>query len=59
METDGPLSGGLVRLDWDGLDDDLDPLASGVYLYRLRVEVDAADGTRRVAERRDRLAVIR
>ena len=59
LERDGPLTGGLVRVDWDGLDDDLSPLASGVYLYHLRVEVDAADGTRRVAERRDRLAVIR
>ena len=59
LERDAPLNGGLVRLDWDGLDDDLDPLASGIYLYRLRVEVDGADGTRRVAERRDRLAVIR
>ncbi|MEL6616127.1 MAG: type IX secretion system sortase PorU, partial [Bacteroidota bacterium] len=39
MESDAPLTGGLVRMDWDGLDDDLDPLASGVYLYRLRVEV--------------------
>ncbi|MEM1057193.1 MAG: type IX secretion system sortase PorU [Bacteroidota bacterium] len=59
MEMDGPLTGGLVRLDWDGLDDDADPLASGIYLYRLRVEVDGDDGARRVAERRDKLAVIR
>ena len=59
MEQDGPLSGGMVRMDWDGLDDDLDPLASGIYLYRLRVEVDGEDGARRVAERRDKLAVIR
>ncbi len=59
LESDEPLNGGMVRMDWDGLDDDLDPLASGIYLYRLRVEVDGADGTQRVAERRDRLAVIR
>ncbi|OZC01915.1 type IX secretion system sortase PorU [Rubricoccus marinus] len=59
LERDEPLNGGMVRMDWDGLDDDFDPLASGIYLYRLRVEVDAADGTQRVAERRDRLAVIR
>ncbi|MEM6328509.1 MAG: type IX secretion system sortase PorU, partial [Bacteroidota bacterium] len=59
MEMDGPLTGGLVRLDWDGFDDDADPLASGIYLYRLRVEIDGEDGARRVAERRDKLAVIR
>ena len=59
MEHDGPLTGGMVRVEWDGLDDDLDPLASGIYLYRLRVEVDGEDGARRVAERRDKLAVIR
>ena len=59
IEREGPLGGGLVRMDWDGLDDDLDRLGSGIYLYRLRVEVDDADGATRVAERVDRLAVIR
>ena len=59
LEMEGPLTSGHVRMDWDGLDDDADRLASGIYLYRLRVEVDGQDGTRRVAERRDKLAVIR
>ncbi|HYE94903.1 MAG TPA: type IX secretion system sortase PorU [Rubricoccaceae bacterium] len=55
----GVLPGGLVQIAWDGRDDDFDPLATGVYLYRLRVEVERGDGTREVAERIERLAVIR
>jgi hypothetical protein len=55
----GVLPGGLVQIPWDGRDDDLDRLASGVYLFRLRVDVDAADGTTQVAERVERLAIIR
>ncbi|HLA64382.1 MAG TPA: type IX secretion system sortase PorU, partial [Rhodothermales bacterium] len=54
----GVLTGGLVQIAWDGRDEDLDALATGVYLWHLRVEVDRTDGTREVAERVERLAVI-
>ena len=56
---DGVLSAGTVQVDWDGLDDDLDRLGSGVYLVRLRMEVTDPAGGTTVAERVDRLAVIR
>ncbi|MEM6782531.1 MAG: type IX secretion system sortase PorU [Bacteroidota bacterium] len=55
----GTLDGNLVRIPWQGLDDDFDRLASGVYLYRLRVEVERTEGERQVAERIERLAIIR
>ncbi|MEL7363811.1 MAG: hypothetical protein AAFN13_17170, partial [Bacteroidota bacterium] len=55
----GTLDGNLIRIPWQGLDDDFDRLASGVYLYRLRVEVERAEGERQVAERIERLAIIR
>jgi hypothetical protein len=55
----GVLPAGLVQIPWDGLDEDLDPLATGIYLYRVRVEVDLPDGSRGVAERIERLAIIR
>ncbi len=55
----GTLPPGTVQIPWDGLDDDLDRLASGIYLFRLRLEVDAPAGGSRVAERVERLAIIR
>ena len=67
IRTIGPdeaLPGGLlanasVQIPWDGLDDDGDRLASGVYLFRLRLETPGADGATDVAERVERLAIIR
>ncbi|MEM1093531.1 MAG: type IX secretion system sortase PorU, partial [Bacteroidota bacterium] len=64
METDealplGALPGGLVQIPWDGLDNDLDPLGSGVYLYKVRVATDDDDGSRHVTEHLGKLAVIR
>ena len=56
---DGRLSSRTVQIAWDGLDDDLDRLGSGVYLVRLRMEVDDPAGGTRVSERVDRLAIIR
>jgi len=55
----GFLSDRTVQIPWDGLDDDADRLGSGVYLVRLRLETDDPAGGTRVAERVERLAVIR
>ena len=55
----GVLSSSQVLIPWDGLDDDQDRLASGVYLFRLRLEIPGDDGGTEVAERVDRLAIIR
>lgn len=56
---DGTLPGSPVQIPWDGRDEDFHELATGIYLYRVRVEVDHGDGERRVAERIERLAIIR
>ena len=56
----GVLTGGLVQIPWDGRDDDSDRLATGIYLYRLRIEADGeAGGPAQVVERVERLAIIR
>ena len=55
----GFLSDRVVQIPWDGLDDDLDRLGSGVYLVRLRMETPDPAGGTRVAERVERLAIIR
>ncbi len=55
----GFLSDRTIQIPWTGLDDDGDRLASGVYLVRLRMEVADRSGGTRVAERVERLAVIR
>ena len=55
----GFLSDRTIQIAWDGLDEDLDRLGSGVYLVRLRMEVPDPAGGTRVAERVERLAVIR
>ena len=56
---EGVLTGSTVRVHWNGRDADFDELATGVYLYRVRVEVETGNGERRVAERIERLAIIR
>lgn len=55
----GTLSAGPVQVPWDGLDDDGDALASGIYLYRVRVRIERPDGSAQVSERIEKLAVIR
>jgi hypothetical protein len=55
----GLLTSGPVQILWDGLDDDLDRIATGIYLYQLRVEVDATDGTTQTSEVVEKLAIIR
>lgn len=53
------LSGGPEQVVWDGLDDDFDRLAPGVYLYKVRVEVEGTDGARHVSEQLEKLAIVR
>ena len=55
----GALMGSVVQIRWDGRDEDFDPLATGIYLYKVRVEVERPDGETQVSERIERLAVIR
>ena len=64
LDGEDTLPGGFLpdrtlQIAWDGLDEDLDRLGSGVYLVRLRMEVPDPAGGTRVAERVDRLAVVR
>ncbi|MEM7788014.1 MAG: type IX secretion system sortase PorU [Bacteroidota bacterium] len=64
LDGDEALPGGVltpssVQIPWDGVDDDGDRLATGVYLFRLRMEVDDPAGGSRVVERVERLAIIR
>ena len=40
VEQDGLLPGGPMQVSWDGMDDDFDRLSPGIYLYKVRVEVD-------------------
>ncbi len=56
---EGILTGSLVQIPWDGRDEDFDELATGIYLYKVRVEVEREGGDRQVSERIERLAVIR
>ncbi len=55
----GILPAGLVQIPWDGRDDDFDRLATGVYLFRLRVEAETALSGTEVVERVERVAIIR
>ncbi len=55
----GSFGGSLVQIPWDGRDEDFDPLATGIYLYKVRVEVERPDGETQVSEQIERLAVIR
>nr|BCX00125.1 MAG: peptidase C25 [Bacteroidota bacterium] len=49
-------SGTLLQIPWDGRDADGEPLARGVYLYRVRVQL--ADGSGQ-AEKVERLVILR
>ena len=59
IETDEMLPGGPMQIAWDGRDEDGDRLATGIYLYKVRVEVDSPEGDRQVSEHIEKLAVIR
>ena len=53
------LTSGPLQIPWDGVDEDLDPLATGVYLYKVRIAVDPMNSDKKVAERIERLAILR
>jgi len=55
----GAFTGSSVQIPWDGRDEDFDRLATGIYLYKVRVEIERPDGETQVSERIERLAVIR
>lgn len=59
VEQDGLLPGGPMQVSWDGMDDDFDRLSPGIYLYKVRVEVDGSEGARQVSEAIERLAIVR
>ena len=59
IEQDEILPGGPMQIVWDGTDDDFDRLVPGVYLYKVRVEVEGNDGERQVSEAIEKLAVVR
>ncbi|MDE2997236.1 MAG: type IX secretion system sortase PorU, partial [Bacteroidota bacterium] len=56
---EGVLGSGPLVVHWDGKDDDLDRPATGIYLYRIRVDVDHPGGDRQVSEHVEKLAIIR
>lgn len=56
---EGVLGNGPLVVHWDGKDDDLDRPATGVYLYRIRIAVNRANGERQVSEHVEKLAIIR
>ncbi|MFK7849297.1 MAG: type IX secretion system sortase PorU [Rhodothermales bacterium] len=59
IESDEVLPGGVIQLPWNGRDEDEDRLATGVYLYKLRVEVERQDGERQISEKIEKLAILR
>ncbi len=59
IEHDEILPGGPMQIVWDGTDDDFDRLVPGVYLYKVRVETEGADGERQVSEAIEKLAIVR
>jgi hypothetical protein len=55
----GVLNGSTIQIPWDGRDEDFDRMATGIYLYKLRVEVDQPGGGAEVSEHIEKLAIIR
>lgn len=55
----GILTAGPVQILWDGRDEDLNLVASGIYLYKVRVAMEGTDGEQQVSERIEKVAIIR
>ena len=55
LEHEDVLPGGPMQVLWDGFDDDFDRLSSGVYLYKVRVEVEGLGPTTHAAPDSDPL----
>ena len=55
----GVLNGSTVQIPWDGRDEDFDRLATGIYLYKLSVEVEQPGGAAEISEHIEKLAIIR
>ncbi len=56
---EGVLNHSTVRIFWDGRDEDGEPLATGVYLYKVFVQVESLSGERKTAEKIEKLVIIR
>lgn len=59
LERELTLASGPLQLPWDGRDEQYDPLGTGVYLYRVQVRVNRPSGERQVAERIEKVAIVR
>ena len=59
IEVDDMLSGGAMQIPWDGTDDDYARLPSGVYLYKVRVEVEGGSSEQQVSEAIEKLTIVR
>jgi hypothetical protein len=56
---DGTLSHAMIQIPFDGLDQDLNRLSSGIYLYKVRVAIQEPGGNGGTVEQIGKLAVIR
>ena len=59
IETEEFLPAGAMQIVWDGTDDDFARLSPGVYLYKVRVEVEGDSGERQISEAIEKLAIVR
>lgn len=50
--------GNMARIEWDGLDDDNHRLATGTYLYHIKIRTETIDG-RQTIDKIERLVVVR
>ncbi len=56
---EGTLSNASIQIPFNGRDQDLDLLSSGIYLYKVRIELPEAVGNDGIVEQIGKLAVIR
>ena len=55
----GYFNGSAIQIAWDGKDQDGDMIATGTYIYKLRVEIEDVEGNRQVTEKLEKLVLIR